>query len=87
MASLEMEFLHERGRLTAPAQEITSSLHAEHGVRTCPHPFPAVVQASLPLTWTRDPFDRVIVGQALATGRALVTRDETIRSNFTGARW
>jgi PIN domain nuclease of toxin-antitoxin system len=38
-------------------------------------------------TWGRDPFDRLIVAQAKVNEVVLVTKDETIRSNYGLAVW
>jgi PIN domain nuclease of toxin-antitoxin system len=50
-------------------------------------PFTDVSAASLHQQWTRDPFDRLIVGQAIARGAKLVTKDRLIRRHFRGAVW
>jgi PIN domain nuclease of toxin-antitoxin system len=41
------------------------------------------------VSWTRDPFDRLIVAQARCTRRsiALITKDRLIRRHFKGAVW
>ena len=39
------------------------------------------------LDWTRDPFDRLIVGQARASRLGLITKDRQIRRHFDGAFW
>jgi PIN domain nuclease of toxin-antitoxin system len=38
-------------------------------------------------SWTRDPFDRLIVGQASANGAVLVTKDAGIRQNYKQSIW
>ena len=50
-------------------------------------PFAAVVNQARALTWTRDPFDRLIAGAALADGAGLVTADRQILENLPGAIW
>jgi PIN domain nuclease of toxin-antitoxin system len=52
-----------------------------------PLPLHKVIAESLKLSWTRDPFDRMIVAQAIAGQGKLITRDERIHANFTGAIW
>jgi PIN domain nuclease of toxin-antitoxin system len=84
---LEFQFLRERGRISAGPQELMSTLVNDFGVAIGQHPFSAVCQAAIGLSWTRDPFDRLIVAQAIATQSELITRDEMIRSNFPGAIW
>jgi PIN domain nuclease of toxin-antitoxin system len=37
--------------------------------------------------WTRDPFDRLIVAQALLHDAPLITKDEHIRRHYAGALW
>jgi PIN domain nuclease of toxin-antitoxin system len=37
--------------------------------------------------WTRDPFDRLLVGHALARGAPLLTKDRLIRRHFRQAIW
>ena len=84
---LEMEYLREVGRLSVGGTTIQEELHERIGLRVCDLPFPRVVQFSLKQLWTRDPFDRVIVGHAAASGKGLLTRDDTIRANYPNALW
>jgi len=39
------------------------------------------------LSWTRYPFDRLIVAHALAYSAVLCTRDRRIRDNYSHATW
>jgi PIN domain nuclease of toxin-antitoxin system len=39
------------------------------------------------LTWTRDPFDRMIAAQAVVADAPLLTADETILDNLPLATW
>jgi PIN domain nuclease of toxin-antitoxin system len=43
--------------------------------------------AATELSWTRDPFDRLIAAHAIVANAPLVTADETIRSNLSLAVW
>lgn len=86
-ALLELEFLHEIGRLRVGAEAVVQSLHAQLGLALADEAFGAVAQAALLHPWTRDPFDRLIVGQAEAAGAELLTRDETIRAHFSRSVW
>lgn len=38
-------------------------------------------------TWTREPFDRIIVGHAAVHARPLVTKDRTIYGHYLHAFW
>lgn len=57
------------------------------GLRLSTAPFPAVVHAARDLTWTRDPFDRLIVATAVSDGADLLTADETLLAHAPGAFW
>lgn len=87
MAILELEYLFEVGRISRPASKIVDALRAEIGLAECDLPFAAVVRRALAQTWTREPFDRLIVAQAEARGVRLLTRDETILANCDSAVW
>lgn len=87
MVLLELEYLLESGRINKTADVIYQSLNRSIGLTCCDLPFPGVVQAARRQTWTRDPFDRVIAGQAIMAGKQLVTKDRTIREHFKDALW
>jgi PIN domain nuclease of toxin-antitoxin system len=84
---LELGLLEETGRIKVGPQAIFNDLEASLGLSLCQLPFADVTKASLQQAWTRDPFDRLIVGQAIARGAKLVTKDRLIRRHFRGAVW
>ena len=84
---LELEFLHELGRLKPTASKLISLLAADIGLRVCDLPFRTVVDHALTEGWTRDPFDRLIVANAKAAGAGLVTKDQRIREHYSRAIW
>ncbi len=84
---LELEYLHEIGRLSVNAERIFADLASEIGLRVCPHPFLGVISEALRQPWTRDPFDRMIVAHAISAGHQLVTKDEKILAHFVSAVW
>jgi PIN domain nuclease of toxin-antitoxin system len=87
MVLLEMQFLKEVGRLAVSSNEILAILtHALH-ITVCPLPFDRVIRAALEQAWTRDPFDRLIVGQAKAANATLITKDLGIIANYRKAFW
>jgi PIN domain nuclease of toxin-antitoxin system len=85
MALLELEYLFEIKRLRVPAARIVSSLTTEIGLKVCDMPFSEVVQNALEERWTRDPFDRLIVGQARANSAVLITRDRLMQRRYSRA--
>ena len=84
---LELELLHEIGRLRASAEKMFTFLESSVGVRVCSLPFHEVATQALREKWTRDPFDRLIVANAKAAGAPLVTKDERIRKHYRRAIW
>jgi PIN domain nuclease of toxin-antitoxin system len=84
---LELGYLFETRRTAEPAKVVVEALGRDVGLRICDLPFPAVVEMALGQSWTRDPFDRLIVSQAMLRGVSLVSKDELIRQHFEQAVW
>src|SRR4051794_3725648 len=61
---LELQYLFEIRRTAEPAKTVVETLTREVGLRVCDLPFAEVVEVALAQSWTRDPFDRLIVSQA-----------------------
>ena len=84
---LELQLLHEIGRLRPSGSELIRLLAQDIGVRVCGLGFDVVVDRALAESWSRDPFDRLIVANAKANDGRLVTKDERIHRNYRGAIW
>ena len=87
MVRLEMGFLREVGKLKVEPDLILGSLASDFGVTTTSDPLESLVPLAMPLSWTRDPFDRLLVATALLHETPLITRDTRIRDYFAGAVW
>jgi PIN domain nuclease of toxin-antitoxin system len=89
MVRLELAFLNEIGRIGHPAADILEELQGSLGLVTDATPFDdvAATAAGPLLAFTRDPFDRVIVAQAIAARAALATKDDLIRKHVDLAVW
>jgi len=87
VVELELTFLHEIGRLSVSGSEILGDLAPRLGVKMSQTPWDAVVRSAADLAWTRDPFDRLIVGEAMAAGSRLLTRDTRLREKIDLAVW
>ncbi len=87
MVSLELQYLHETKRTTQPASAVLHALARAIGLGVCDLPFPRVVEAALAQSWTRDPFDRVIVSHAVLRQASLVTKDQVIHRHYPRAIW
>ena len=88
MVGLELQYLHEIGRLRIGGAEILEKLRMEIDLRTCDKPFHEVAAVAYGENWTRDPFDRMIVAQAKSNGVSpLISSDEKILANYVNAVW
>jgi PIN domain nuclease of toxin-antitoxin system len=87
MVILELQYLYEIGRLKQGAEIITTKLKSDLGLTVSEDSFARVITSAVDENWTRDPFDRIIVGQARCANARLVTKDELIQKHYTGAVW
>jgi PIN domain nuclease of toxin-antitoxin system len=83
----ELRLLEELGRIRVGPEEILTTLQHDIGLRLCSLAFHEIVRAAYQQGWTRDPFDRLIVAQAQASGANLISKDRKIRSEYSRAIW
>ena len=82
-----MTYLYEIGRVSEPASAPLSTLRREFGLQIADVSLGEVVEAAIGISWTRDPFDRLISAHAIVANAPLVTADETIREHLPLAAW
>ena len=82
MVALELTYLHETGKVTDPAATIIDELSSAVGLAADTQEFSLVITIAERLDFSRDPFDRIIVAQAIATDAALITKDERILATY-----
>jgi PIN domain nuclease of toxin-antitoxin system len=87
LVRLEMGFLKEVGKLKVEPDQILGSLTSDYGAILSEDSLEALIPLAMPLSWTRDPFDRLLVATALLHQAPLVTRDSRIHEHFPGAVW
>ncbi len=87
IVELELTYLYEVGRVTEPAATPLAGLAKTIGVQVSDTSVGALVRAATDLTWTRDPFDRMIAAHAIVADVPLVTADRTILDNLPLATW
>ena len=80
---LELQYLAEIGRLDVRNPEFTDSLLEDSRFLVDEVPLVHLVQRALPLSWTRDPFDRLLCAHSLARRVPLCTADKQIITNHT----
>jgi len=76
---LEIEFLAETGRLSVSNPEFTRAVMEDPRFTVDDIPLATLIRHALGLTWTRDPFDRMLVAHSLARRAPLCTIDRSIR--------
>jgi PIN domain nuclease of toxin-antitoxin system len=87
IVELELTYLYEVGRVTEPAAAPLTALQKTIGLRVADVSAAALAQAAAELSWTRDPFDRLIAAQAIVADAPLATADQTILANLPLATW
>ena len=88
MVLLELQYLYEIKRLLKEPLALLNDIDTQIGLKVKDASFAAVLHTARFETWTRDPFDRVIVAHARTDGHApLVTADSRIRENYPRSVW
>jgi PIN domain nuclease of toxin-antitoxin system len=87
IVDLELQLLHEIGRILKGSAPVLATLAREIGLQATATEFSILVTAARELTWTRDPFDRLIVADAMLAGARLVTKDRLIRKHCPASVW
>lgn len=84
---LELQALFEIGRLRETGRWISEALEQDYGIAITTGGIERAGDRALDLSFTRDPYDRLIAGHALAANATLLTEDEVLRANVSCARW
>lgn len=87
MVELELQFLHEIGRLRVKSSEIIKYLSAQIGLRLSDAGLEQIVSKAIGMNWTRDVFDRLIVAESAALDVPLITKDRAIRAHHKLSIW
>lgn len=87
IVELELTYLYEVGRVTEPAAAPIAALRKSIGLQVADASLVALAQAAATLSWTRDPFDRLIAAQAIVADAPLITADRTILEHLPLATW
>jgi PIN domain nuclease of toxin-antitoxin system len=64
-----------------------AALRQSIGLEIADGSFLEVAHAAERLSWTRDPFDRLIAAQAIVADAPLVTADRTLLEHLPQATW
>jgi PIN domain nuclease of toxin-antitoxin system len=74
-------------RVSEPAAAPLNALARTIGLEIADIPMAAVTRAAVDLSWTRDPFDRLIAAHAIAADVPLLTADSVILQHLPLATW
>ena len=86
IVSLELQYLYEIKRISVKAEEIVADLSKRIGLEISAESFGDIINEAIKYSWTRDPFDRIIVANAALNDSILLTKDKRILSNYRNAR-
>ena len=84
---LELQYLFEIQKITTKADNILINLSNQIGLKTCDKNFNSIIGKALDFSWTRDPFDHLIVANAALNNDILVTKDQNILEHYKKAVW
>lgn len=84
---LELDYLFEIGRTSGGSDAVLSHLVAAVGLQVAEVGATTLFRAASSLSWTRDPFDRLVAAHASISDEALLTRDELILEHLPQAVW
>ena len=87
LVAMELETLWQGGKLRSEPRRVLAAVESWFGVSWSEASFASVTEAARTFAWTRDPFDRLIVANAMADGVRLLTGDELILRHFRDAVW
>lgn len=87
LSTLELAYMHEIGRARDSAPTMLAALRQSVGLEVDDISTSGLADAAVDLSWTRDPFDRLIAAHAIVADAPLVTADRTILTNLPQATW
>jgi PIN domain nuclease of toxin-antitoxin system len=78
---LEIQYLHEVGKLVVKIDAFVTTAMGDPRFVVDEIPVLGLVQQALPLSWTRDPFDRMLAAHSAARRKPLCSTDRVIRQH------
>lgn len=87
ISRLEIQYLHEIGRITVGPEAILKELSRTIGLKASPQPLREIVDEAFHIRWTRDVFDRLLAAEVILTDSALITADRELAGNLDRVIW
>lgn len=83
----ELQYLYEIQRMNFTPSEVILYLQDTVELKETNTTSTDLVNSAIGISWTRDPFDRLIVAEAALHQAPLVTKNKLIRKNYPLAVW
>jgi PIN domain nuclease of toxin-antitoxin system len=87
IVKLELSYLFEIEKIKVNPDKVLLTLNQEIGLKLSEDSFIEIIDEAMKINWTRDPFDRIITAQAKIRNAKLLTKDQSILSNYNLAFW
>lgn len=87
MVELELKYLQEIKRLKTDPKTIIGDLATRVGLQLSHISLGRATLSALDLSWTHDPFDRLIAGHAMTINSPLITKDKIMRKHVPKTIW
>lgn len=87
VVQLEYQYLHEIGRVKKTFETVLNALKQDIDLEMSDISLSKLINEAVKITWTRDPFDRLITAHAKLEHRYLITSDQTIQKHYSKALW
>ena len=84
---LELQYLYEIGRIPEKSDDIVLELVSCLDLKVCKKDFNLIINQSVIINETRDPFERLIVSNASVDNHILLTKDYHILNHYENAVW
>lgn len=81
MSVLELQYLHEKGKLEVLPNEIITEVQDLCGATISQSFFDDIIKNANELQFTRDAFDRIILAETISERAILISADRVLRSN------
>lgn len=83
LSLLELKYLAERGRMELDMPVLLGNIHKDPRFRIDDISLEELCTAAMDLSWTRDPFDRLLVAHSIVRKIPFGTADRTIRKHYS----
>ena len=84
---LELQYLLESKKISHKSNKIVNYLSKNIGLKVLNNNFIDTIELAIKNNFTRDPFDRIIVSEALLYNSKLITKDRQILEFYENAVW